>query len=594
MPISPPAHTIINVSFCRAFCQFLRYNCRVRILLFIIFLFNPLSALAAAPSITITEIAASLPQDQEWLEIFNTGENPIDISEWRLAEGFIESQPQGSKHKFTAYQGDLIIEPKEYAVIANDAASFVEKYPSFQGTLIDSSWSSLKESGEFLRLINDQGAIIEEFTYISAPDGILQRIDPYALNYTKDNWIEAVGDGSPGQANQNNQLSPLADNNQTEDKPVIENETKDQTSETDNNSAANLPPQAIIAGDILTVLINQEIIFDGSQSFDPEGAELTYFWDFDDGEKARGQSEVAHQFVKEGDYYARLRVSDGELKDDDKIKITVLEQKEDKAAAPANSNFADVSINQINRQSEGGVSFQGIVMIEPGIFAKTYFYLSSPDGKNCAQIYSSKAEFPDLYIGQLVEVRGSTSKYYDINRIKISSANDINIIKGQDPPLPREIDLSRISDDYLGCLITVSGQILKEQGRILIVDASGNNQLRLEIKSETGVQKTDLKEGRTYKIAGILDKTKSGLRLLPRHKTDVEDAAAMMEQEPELDSQAQILGEKVNIDFADASYEIKLESNQDKKREIFKYLLAAGASLIMILIGMQVKKWRKN
>ncbi|MEK9165676.1 MAG: PKD domain-containing protein [Patescibacteria group bacterium] len=566
----------------------------MRILLFIIFLFNPLNALAAAPSIVITEIAASLPQDQEWLEIFNTGENPINISEWRLTEGFTESQPQGSRHKFTAYQGDLIIEPKEYAIIANEAESFIKKYPSFTWTLIDSSWSSLKESGELLRLIDDQGAVIEEFTYISAPDGVLQRIDPYALNYAKDNWIEIIGGGSPGQANQNNQLPPLADNNQTGDNPIIENEPEKQTLETDNDLADNLPPQAIIAGENLTVLINQEIMFDGSQSFDPEGAELTYFWDFNDGEKARGQSEVAHQFVKEGDYYARLRVSDGELKDDDKIKITVLEQEEDKAAAPANSNYADVSDSPKNLQPETGNGFQGIVMIEPGIFAKTYFYLSSPDGKNCAQIYSSKSEFPDLYIGQLVEVRGSTSKYYDINRIKILRASDISIIKGQDPPLPRKIDLSRISDDYLGCLISVSGQILKEQGMILITDASGNSQLRLGIKAETGVQKTDLKEGGAYKIAGILDKTKSGLRLLPRHKTDIEDASATMEQEPKLDSHAQILGEKVNIDFADAGYEIKLESNQDKKREILKYLLAAGAALLIILIGMQVKKWRKN
>lgn len=555
----------------------------MRILLLTIFLFNPLNALAAAPLITITEIAASLPQDQEWIEIFNTGENPIDISEWRLAEGFTESQPQGSKHKFTAYQGDLIIESKEYAIIANDAASFIKKYPSFKGTLIDSSWSSLKESGELLQIINDQGAIIEEFTYISAPDGVLQRIDPYALNYTKDNWTEVVGDGSPGEANQNNQLP---------NPQLIENETEDQTSETDYNSSANLPPQAIIAGDNLTVLVNQEIIFDGSQSFDPEGAELTYFWDFNDGEKARGQSVAAHQFIKEGDYYARLLVSDGELKDDDKIKIIVLEQENQNNGKSVNS--AAVSISPKNVQPETGAGFQGIVMIEPGIFAKTFFYLNSPDGKNCAQIYSSKAEFPDLYVGQLVEVRGIASKYYDINRIKISSANNINIIKGQDPPLPREIDLDRISDDYLGCLISVSGQILKEQGLILIVGAGGNNQLRLEIKSETGIQKADLKEGRAYKIAGILDKTKSGLRLLPRHKTDIEDAAAMMEQTAKLDSHAQILGENVNIDFADASQEIKLESNQDKKREIFKYLLAASASLIIVLIGMQVKKWKKN
>jgi len=44
----------------------------------------------------------------------------------------------------------------------------------------------------------------------------------------------------------------------------------------------NQPPTAY-AGTDITALINQEIIFDGSLSSDPNNDTLTYFWNFGDG-----------------------------------------------------------------------------------------------------------------------------------------------------------------------------------------------------------------------------------------------------------------------------------------------------------------------
>jgi PKD repeat protein len=61
--------------------------------------------------------------------------------------------------------------------------------------------------------------------------------------------------------------------------------------------------------------------FDGSGSRDPEGAPLTYRWDFGDGGSST-QRDPTHTYTAAGSYTARLTVSDGELSATDTVTIT--------------------------------------------------------------------------------------------------------------------------------------------------------------------------------------------------------------------------------------------------------------------------------
>ena len=54
-----------------------------------------------------------------------------------------------------------------------------------------------------------------------------------------------------------------------------------------------------------------EVVFDASESFDPEGGALAIQWDFGDGETASG-STATHSYQSDGDYQARVTVSDSE------------------------------------------------------------------------------------------------------------------------------------------------------------------------------------------------------------------------------------------------------------------------------------------
>jgi len=52
-----------------------------------------------------------------------------------------------------------------------------------------------------------------------------------------------------------------------------------------------------------------EVVFDASESFDPEGGVLTIRWDFGDGETAIG-STVTHSYQSAGDYQSHVTVTD--------------------------------------------------------------------------------------------------------------------------------------------------------------------------------------------------------------------------------------------------------------------------------------------
>jgi len=71
----------------------------------------------------------------------------------------------------------------------------------------------------------------------------------------------------------------------------------------------NRSPVASFAESAETVYTNEIISFDASASYDPDGAIVSYFWDFGDGTNATGVI-VDHAFADDGIYTATLTVAD--------------------------------------------------------------------------------------------------------------------------------------------------------------------------------------------------------------------------------------------------------------------------------------------
>lgn len=111
---------------------------------------------AVEGAIIISRAAAEEKSDHEWIEIQNVSDTPVDLAGWKFFE-------DGINHKLTVVVGDAMMEPNERAVIADVADNYRADHPDFQGTLFDSAWDSLSESGEEIALKDASGAIVTTF-----------------------------------------------------------------------------------------------------------------------------------------------------------------------------------------------------------------------------------------------------------------------------------------------------------------------------------------------------------------------------------------------------------------------------------------------
>jgi glucose/arabinose dehydrogenase/PKD repeat protein len=89
------------------------------------------------------------------------------------------------------------------------------------------------------------------------------------------------------------------------------------------NVNANQPPSAVAAANPTTGQAPLSVSFSSAGSSDPEGAAITYRWDFGDGASST-QASPSHTYAASGRYTVRLTTSDGTLETaSDPIVITV-------------------------------------------------------------------------------------------------------------------------------------------------------------------------------------------------------------------------------------------------------------------------------
>ena len=145
--------------------------------------------------ININEIMYNPPgadTDNEWLELYNNDTTDINITGWMLYEA-------GINHSLTLIQGSMIIPSGGYAIIADNATTFLGEHQECNCTVIDSAFS-LNNSGEYIALKNATLGIIDEVAYNASwgADGNGRTLE---LNATG-RWEESSVDrGTPCQQN---------------------------------------------------------------------------------------------------------------------------------------------------------------------------------------------------------------------------------------------------------------------------------------------------------------------------------------------------------------------------------------------------------
>ncbi|MFH0701100.1 MAG: lamin tail domain-containing protein [Candidatus Woesearchaeota archaeon] len=155
--------------------------------------------------VLISEVMYAPPAGSahEWIEVYNDGNNSVNLSKWRFQEN-------GGSHPLTnLVNGTSYLEKERFAVIANDAGLFQSDYPFFNGTLFDSSYFGLSDDGEELSLINESGVKVNIIFYNTSLGG--KKYNTLCLfNST---WQECLA--TPGEKNKINVSIPINNTNST-------------------------------------------------------------------------------------------------------------------------------------------------------------------------------------------------------------------------------------------------------------------------------------------------------------------------------------------------------------------------------------------
>jgi hypothetical protein len=144
-----------------------------------------------------------------------------------------------------------------------------------------------------------------------------------------------------------------------------------------------------------------------------------------------------------------------------------------------------------------------------------------------------KAEWPEIPIGTIVALTGTLSTSASEPRLHIHSADSVYPQKKSETLFPRDISIDELTDNEVGSLITVDGEVIEKSGQNVYL-TNDAEELRIFIAKNTDIDTSQIVEGSFISITGILSKTKTGWRLLPRSSEDIQTILVKGETEDSL------------------------------------------------------------
>lgn len=133
---------------------------------------------AFAQTLLIDELMyhpASEELSEQWLELYNPGNVPQDISGWSFTKGISYTFPAGT-----------VVEAGSYLVVASDVEAFGLAYPDVENVV--GNWSgNLSKNGEKVELANAAGVVICSVSYSNQGDWARRELTHEEI-YNRDGW----------------------------------------------------------------------------------------------------------------------------------------------------------------------------------------------------------------------------------------------------------------------------------------------------------------------------------------------------------------------------------------------------------------------
>jgi uncharacterized protein YdeI (BOF family) len=193
-----------------------------------------------------------------------------------------------------------------------------------------------------------------------------------------------------------------------------------------------------------------------------------------------------------------------------------------KTTQPHVIKFADISKIDKGRM----IKLEGIVTALPGTFSSQSFYVGS-ENDGGVQIYQNKKDFPELMLGDRVEVTGKISESLGMKRINIAAKKFVDILDTDQFFNIKKVSVSQALDLKTGSLVQIEGEITQLKSSFFYLD--DGKELRVDLKQSAHISKNDYMVGDKVLVTGILEKNTKETHLLPRSNEDVEIVAHVSE-----------------------------------------------------------------
>ncbi|MDD5342481.1 MAG: lamin tail domain-containing protein [Patescibacteria group bacterium] len=207
------------------------------------------------------------------------------------------------------------------------------------------------------------------------------------------------------------------------------------------------------------------------------------------------------------------------------------------------------------------VKTRGVVTVLPGILGKLLFYISTAEAG--IQIYSSKGEFPELKLGNEIEVIGALGESQSERKINL---RDIKVMGDSSMPEPLDITGQELTEDLEGRLVRIEGAVLSKKTQTIVLD-SGGTEITVSLKKATGLKLADYTEGDLLTVTGIVSQLKTDYRILPRSSEDL--------------TKAEVLGESTETVPLETPEKSIALTGDNSRRKTLIYLFSALGGLII-------------
>lgn len=501
--------------------------------------------------------------DSEFIELKNIGSDPVDMVGWQVGDN----------------------STRRYTIRSDDFSSAIIPAGSFMVIPKEVSRIALNNTSDAAKLYQPGGILVDEVAYEKSFEN-----QSYSLVDGAWLWTDEITPGYENVVYINNEL-----------------------------------PKALFAIEGESFKVGQMIIFDASETEDADGDKLEYEWSFGDGGSLYGE-KVEYSFSSAGEYAIRLIVRDtkgGEdeheetlvVSDYDYSSLLVISELLPNCSGPDK----DCEFIELYNPESREVSLEGWQLTD----LRIYYHFSEDITINANEylvIERSQSKITlnnggdTLYLldptGQIIN--GVT---YEKASVDLSFSRELNLDKWQwttsltpggendfildedeealdivgdstdenlAQSIPLNIEISDVTEELLGRLIRVSGEVERANSRgIYLMDELGNI-LRVFIQKKTGIEQPDIDAGTMMTVVGVLDKTSAGLRLLPRTEEDI----TILPSNPG-SVMGKVLGESVEKEI------INFEPvNKGKKATI--YLMITSGVLIMGGVIYIVRKYLIN